>query len=208
MRPYVIRQGDYLTKLAHAMGFDADAVWNHADNRALREKRPDHNILQPGDLLQVPDPEPATGPAVSPNTSNRYKARVPTVEIKLKLHDAADAPLANKAYRVLGTGKEEQGATDGDGLATLSVPVRLREVRLVLEESGDEYQLMIGDMDPIDEPSGVRKRLEHLGYLRGPEADEEALRGALCAFQAAQTIAVTGEPDQTTCDALVSAHGS
>jgi peptidoglycan hydrolase-like protein with peptidoglycan-binding domain len=207
MRPYVIRQGDYLTKLAHAMGFDADAVWGHADNQALREKRQNHNILQPGDVLHVPEPQPESGPQVSPNTSNRYKARVPTMEIKLKLRDG-DGPLANKAYRLRGAGKEQQGTTDGDGLATLRVPLHLREVCLVLE-GGREYQLLIGDMDPVDEPSGVRKRLEHLGYLsRSLGDDDGALQDAVRAFQAAQQMTATGEIDQATRDALVSAHGS
>mgnify|MGYP001360626599 CR=1 FL=1 len=28
MRAYVVKQGDYLTKLAFTLGFPADAVWN------------------------------------------------------------------------------------------------------------------------------------------------------------------------------------
>ena len=39
MRPYVIRQGDYITKLAHQRGFDADAIWNDPKNQSLRERR-------------------------------------------------------------------------------------------------------------------------------------------------------------------------
>jgi hypothetical protein len=27
MRPYVVRQGDFLSKLAHLLEFDAEAVW-------------------------------------------------------------------------------------------------------------------------------------------------------------------------------------
>ena len=26
--PYVVRQGDYLAKIAHTLGFDLDEVWN------------------------------------------------------------------------------------------------------------------------------------------------------------------------------------
>ena len=73
-------------------------------------------------------------------------------------------------------------------------------------------------MDPIDEPSGVRKRLRHLGYhcdpLRpeGPDSPEEALaaldRSAIQAFQQDHQIAPTGEIDDATRAALVEAHGS
>ncbi len=27
MKPYVVRQGDYLAKIAHQLGFDPDVVW-------------------------------------------------------------------------------------------------------------------------------------------------------------------------------------
>ena len=36
MRPYVIRQGDYMTQLAHRLGFDETEVWNHDKNSALK----------------------------------------------------------------------------------------------------------------------------------------------------------------------------
>ncbi len=211
MRPYVIRQGDYLTKLALAMGFDADAVWSHPDNQALREKRPDRNILHPGDVLRVPEPEAASLPQVSPNTGNRYKARVPTVDIELALRDGSNQPLANKAYQVLGMGKPVQGTTDGDGLATFSVPVRLREVRVTLDGSQHSFRVLVGDMDPVDEPSGVWKRLRHLGFLAhdelAPESDE-AVSEAVAAFQREAGLEPTGEVDQAMREALVRAHGS
>src|SRR4051794_28495193 len=85
MRPYIVRQGDYLTKLARALGSDADGVWGHEQNRALREQRPTPDILHPGDVLHVPAPALATGPAISPHPHTRYRARVPAVEIKIRL---------------------------------------------------------------------------------------------------------------------------
>jgi hypothetical protein len=212
MRPYVVRQGEYLTQLAHRLGFDADDVWQSSANAELRARRPDRETLLPGDILHVPISRPQRGPRVTPHTHNKYQARIPTVTIKLRLVDGRDGPLAGKAYRVHGLGRPYEGTTDGDGLATFSVPLQLRQVRLVLEESRREYQVMIGDMDPVDEPSGVKKRLLHLGYLSrseiGPDDGDGPLRDALSAFQAAQQLTVTGEADQATRDALVSVHGS
>lgn len=213
-RPYVIRQGDYLTQLAHRMGFDADAVWGLEENRELREVRPDREILHPGDVLRVPVAPPADGLALSPHTTNRYKARVPTVEIKLALRDAGAGALANKAFRVMGVGaRPREGSTDGEGIARFDVPVHVRSVRLVMVETGREYEVLVGDLDPHDEASGVRKRLAHLGYISlhetEPEGEAEGpLRWALRAFQAARGIPVTGDADQATLDALRSAHGS
>jgi hypothetical protein len=54
MQPYVIRQGDYLLKLAYSFGFDAEAVWNDDKNADLRSQRQDPNTLLPGDILSHP----------------------------------------------------------------------------------------------------------------------------------------------------------
>jgi peptidoglycan hydrolase-like protein with peptidoglycan-binding domain len=65
-------------------------------------------------------------------------------------------------------------------------------------------------MDPIDEPTGVRKRLEHLGfYKRDPAEDAEAADArSLRAYQAARGLPQTGQPDDATKAALLKDHGS
>ena len=54
---YVIRQGDYLAKLAHRFGFDAGTVWGDPRNSELRSLRGDPNVLHPGDVLWIPEDE-------------------------------------------------------------------------------------------------------------------------------------------------------
>jgi hypothetical protein len=55
MKRYIIRQGDFLARLAHRHGFDAESVWNHPSNAALVKLRPDPDQLCPGDELSIPD---------------------------------------------------------------------------------------------------------------------------------------------------------
>ena len=83
-------------------------------------------------------------------------------------------------------------------------------------ETGKRLKLAIGELDPPDTPSGARMRLTSLGFY-GPklagkdqyvERDDEALRGALRAFQASKQLAATGDLDDATRDALVAEHGS
>ncbi len=57
MKPYIVRQGDFLMKIAHAQGFDADVVWSDPKNEGLERTR-DPNLLHPGDLLWVPESAP------------------------------------------------------------------------------------------------------------------------------------------------------
>ena len=68
-------------------------------------------------------------------------------------------------------------------------------------------------MDPIDEATGVRKRLEHLGY-RSPASEdseseaEELDREAIEAFQKDQGMQPTGVLDDATMSGLAKTHGA
>ena len=212
MKPYVVRQGDYLTRLAHQMGFDADEVWNHARNETLRNARSNRDILHPGDVLHVPDTRPP-GVDISSGGTQRFRGSPPRVDVRVVLHGDDGHALANKAFVAHGMGAPHHGTTDGDGLVSLKVPTSSREVRLVFDDPQRTYRLRIGEMDPASETSGVWKRLLHLGYLssfdvRGDDVNADAVSAAIAAFQRARSIDVTGEIDDATRDALVDAHGS
>ncbi len=219
MRPYVVRQGDYLTQLAHRRGFSAEAVWNDPLNDALRQKRASPDILQPGDTLHLPDARERWNPLpLAIGSENHFMASIPTVEIRLVLQRADGTPIANKRFCVDGMGPQPfDGTTDAIGLALFPVPVHVREVDLLLEEEGLHYRVRIGHMDPPDEQTGAIKRLVHLGYLQPLDFNElepfaDVLREAITAFQEAhrdaQGLQVTGTLDDATRDALVQAHGS
>ena len=75
-RPYVVRQGDYLVKLGFVYGFDAEEVWNDAKNEEIRGRRPDHNVLAPGDIVYIPVKKKEGLPIIK-GTTNHYVAKVP-----------------------------------------------------------------------------------------------------------------------------------
>jgi peptidoglycan hydrolase-like protein with peptidoglycan-binding domain len=213
MRPYVVRQGDYLGKLAHRYGFDADEVWNLSDNDKLRQARPNPNILCPGDILYIPE-SPGRELQATSGTTNQYKASLPTTKVTITLRDRQGA-IANIGYIVEGLAKPIEGTTDGDGVAKFSVPIHVRAVDLVLrgEHHNTRYLVRIGHMDPIEERSGQRARLAHLGYLRAPHAEVDTdedprLEHALRTFQRAQGLPESGAADSATLSALADAHGS
>lgn len=215
MKPYVIRQGDYLLKVAHLRGFDADTAWNHPKNAELKALRSDPSMLKPGDVLFVPD-EPKPKLKLNAKETNVFVARVPTVKVALVVaHDGE--PLANAKYVVEGLGRdEEELSTDAAGTVTVEAPVHVREVVVRFVETGARLSVGIGDLDPPDTPSGARMRLTSLGYggakAQGKERsighDADSLRAAVSAFQVAQGLPKTGELDDATRAALVAAHGS
>lgn len=203
MRPYVIRQGDFLAKLAVRFGFDAGTVWNDPSNRALRDLRPNHDILAPGDVLHIPA-EAAPGAMLVKGAANVFTARVPTVRVEVALKAAgagdADNPFCNCAYELHGLAETRRGAADADGRVRLELPVDTSEVFLVFRSISALVPVRVGHLDPIDTASGVRQRLDHLGH------DGVETGAAIRAVQRTARLPETGILDAATRDALVAAH--
>jgi hypothetical protein len=210
MQPYLLRQGDYLAKLAFAHGFDADKAWNDGKNAELKAKRKNPNILHPGDIVYFPR-APRQGKPLQKGTSNAYAVNVPRTTVRLKL---SDVRLFNTSYVVEGLGSIPKGTTGADGGITLQVPVHVRVLNISFPEKHITCAVRVGNLDPVDERSGARRRLEHLGYRRASEvseteADAEASdRLAFAAFQRKEGLEPTGELDDATKSALTKAHGS
>jgi hypothetical protein len=210
MTPYIVRQGDYLTKLAFVKGFDADEVWNDPQNEELKKLRPDPNILAPGDILRIPDKTKEDLP-IEKGTENGYQATVPKVTVQLQFSKGGE-PIADQPYTIEGITADPPPQTDGDGKVSFDVPVTTREVTLVFCQLDVSYQVLIGDMDPLGEQSGARMRLAHLGYI-GPDLDvvggavDDVIKSAVQSFQQNRGMAATGDLDPETLDALRDTHG-
>lgn len=209
LQPYLIRQGDHLDRLAFRHGFDADKVWNDPKNAELKKKRKSPSVLHPGDVIHIPR-APRQGKPLTQGTTNSYTVEVPK---KKSIFTFEDEKFANAKYSVEGFGAPVEGASDGKGKIELDVPVHVREATLKFVDLGIEYPLMFGDLDPADEPSGARSRLQHLRFLHwdddAGEADREAaLAAAIGAFQAWAGVPVNGALDAATVDKLMEVYGS
>lgn len=214
MKPYVIKQGDHLLKLAHLMGFDADRVWNDGANAELKAARSEPTMLQAGDILMVPD-EPKKQLDLKHEAKNEFVAKVPKIAVSVAVTDD-DEPLANEPYVVEGLGDDQTRTTDADGMVSFEAPVHLREVTVRFENVELAFRVGIGELDPIDTDAGVRMRLTQLGFY-GPklggedryvERDDSQLAAAIAAFQSKHGLEVTGTMDDATEEALRDAHGS
>lgn len=214
MKPYVIKQGDYLLKLSHTLGFNHDKVWNDGKNAKLKEERKNPNMLQAGDIVFIPD-EPKKKLRLNKEETNAFVAKVPTVTISIVVAEDSE-PLKDATYVVEGLGDDTELKTDGKGTATFPAPVHAREVVLFFKEKKLRLKIGIGDLDPVGTPAGARMRLQSLGYFGGKTVGEEQyvaddpkeLEAALKAFQQNLELEITGLLDQATQDALVKEHGS
>jgi hypothetical protein len=213
MRPYVVRQGDYLVKLAFVHGFDAEEVWNDAKNDEIRGRREDHNILAPGDIVYLPVKERKGLPIVK-GATNKYTATVPRVEVALVFQDSEGNPMTKEPCEILGLGSFGQTLreTDGDGQLLLKVPVSTRELTIHFPRKNVTHRVLVGDMDPVDGKSGIQKRLQNIGFWHGGPADDGDgdgdvfMQGALRSFQANSGVDSSGVLDDATRQAILDTH--
>jgi hypothetical protein len=53
--PYTVKPGDTLSAIARSHSMTWQDLYNHPDNAAFRRKRPNPNLIYPGDIVMVPD---------------------------------------------------------------------------------------------------------------------------------------------------------
>lgn len=208
-REYIVRQGDFLAKLADRLGFDAKEVWDDERNRALRELREDPNVLCPGDVLWIPEEGEERLP-LSLGASNAFVAEVEEITLTLTLAVGKE-PFRKERYEIQGPAEPAKERTDQNGKLTLTVPADVDELRIFLPDRNAIIPVRIGHLDPPQTISGARGRLVNLGYYGYAYTDEhrddpDAFQIALSAFQRDHGIRPSGTLDPTTAKALKAAH--
>ena len=85
----------------------------------------------------------------------------------MRFLDDSDKPRANMQYVLDIDGKEFTGSTDSDDAINISLPPDAKKGKLVFDTENEEYELLLGHLDPIDEISGIQARLKGLGHYQG-----------------------------------------
>jgi hypothetical protein len=210
---HVVQQGECLSKIAKRYGFlDYKKVYEHPDNADLRKKRPNPNLLFPGDKIVIPDPAPKTA-SITHGRYHRFTLKVPRRHVRLALKDTEGQPLAGKSYTLILDDREErQGSTDGDGFLEEELSFSVGKVELECE--GLSWELDLDALNPLEDVpdegvSGAEARLINLGYALEPTGQMNLeLRSALRAFQHLNELEVTGRLDAKTIQKLKEQHGS
>jgi N-acetylmuramoyl-L-alanine amidase len=203
---HIVSDGESIPSIAKDYGFFWQTIWNHPQNAELKEKRKNPNVLLEGDEVFIPEKQEKQE-SRGTEQKHRFLRKGDPAKIKLRL-TMMDQPRANEDYILDIDGKLIQGKTDADGQLEAIIPPNARSGRLILQGGKEEYPLMIGNLDPVDEPSGIQQRLNNLGFDCGGEEGEigEKTREAIKRFQEAYNLEATGEPDEATRNKLLELH--
>lgn len=203
MIEHTIRQGDCINSIAHDNGFLWKTIWDHGANAELKQLRKDPSVINPGDIVRIPDIQirQETGA-----TEQRHRFRKKGTPAKVKIQvKRNDEPRANVPYKLEIDGKLKTGTTDGQGMVEMQIPPNARrgELRVGTGNDMEVYPFQLGAVDSIDTEDGARQRLRNLGF----DADAESFAELLKAFQGKHKIQATGQLDQATQDKLKQEFG-
>ena len=216
---YSIKQGDYLAKIAKDHGFsDWKVIWNHADNKGLKDKRKDPNILYPGDRLFIPDRE-EKHESIAVDDTHKFSVKRSKLKLALVLDEMFKNPMAGAQYRLMIDGKVIAKAADGQGKLEVDILPGATDAQLIIKNPESPVNeiaipIKIGHLDPVEERSGQAQRLNNLGYFPGPDPvndeteNERIFLSAVQEFQCDNNLAVDGICGPQTQGKLVQIHGA
>ena len=221
---HITEEGEDIAWIAQKYGRrNWKAIYEHDDNKALRQKRPNPHVLQKGDEVVIPPIEPKVHDV---ETGGDYTFTLPLVKLRLRLYlqDHLGIPYNNKKYRVTIGDDQYESQTDDDGLVDVEVAASASNGELFLitsaaddpEETGHRYILKLAHLDPPKSITGAKARLLNLGYQPGPinPTINDQFLTALRTFQIANDLPCpeleqdATELDDETADAICRIHGN
>jgi N-acetylmuramoyl-L-alanine amidase len=211
---HTVVQGECLSSIAAKYGFaDWKTIYDDPANADFKRLRLNPNVIYPGDQLTIPDKKKKS---TSGSTGKKHKFKVKMAKTYLRLKLGVD----ESHHYVLKVGSSQfDGTTDGSTPIEHPISPKDREGELTLwpasagqkpPENALVLTLALGELDPVEEVSGVQGVLTCLGYYWGPIDGRQGpeMTEAVKAFQASVGLDPTGVIDDAVRDKLRHEYGA
>lgn len=214
---HTVKQGENFNLIAKQHNIaDWRDIYRHAGNAELRQKRPNPNILQPGDQVVIPD---LIRPKITVRSGAHHKFVLTGSNQKLQLRivDHANKPLGGVKTVLTIDGAPKTMTTDKSGQLQVELTkADIQEVALDIYLKPDDkvpshlFLLKLSHLNPPDTLAGLQARLNSLGHDCGvvDGVFGAKTKAGIESFQRAKNMPVTGKADAEVYKAAQTAYGS
>jgi len=128
---HVVRKGECLSSIARKHGLASwKDIYDLPANAEIRGKRPNPNLIYPGDVFEIPERKPKSAGAPTGGLGS-FKVDVGKAELRLRLLDLQGAELTGAAYQLaLPVGPPVKGRLGAHGDLVNPIPADARRARL------------------------------------------------------------------------------
>lgn len=204
---HTVQQGEHVSRIAGKYGFNTfRVIWERPENKDLRDRRQNPNVLLPGDRLFIPDKQ-IKREGRPTGQRHRFKVSVEKLNLRLVVRDLDSNPITNAPCELKVEGQTYQLTTNGAGMIEQLIPKTAESGQLKIRDI--QIPIKIGHLDPVDVVAGWRARLNNLGYNAGASEDinDPQMRSAVEEFQCDYELTVDGVCGPQTQAKLKEVHG-
>ncbi|QUM80929.1 LysM peptidoglycan-binding domain-containing protein [Moritella sp. 5] len=213
---YTVVQGDTLPRIAKHHGFaNYKAIYEHESNTDFRTKRDNPNIIYPGDVITIPDPEPVFM-ALASAKINVFKIKKHAEYFRADFKDSEGNSWAGKRVVLSLDGVETESLVNDDGTIEIELEENSAETGILSlyfddgsQEPSEIFDVSLGHLDPVDTETGIQARCRLLGFDCGDidgniaEKSTAGIKG----FQAEHGLAIDGNAAAITQAKLKEIYG-
>src|SRR5262249_55678750 len=163
---HIVKSGECLASIARLYGFvNPMVLWDSPDNDALKKKRKNPDILYPGDEVAIPDKRPHDV-SVGKGKSASLKLNAAVTKLSLKVLDnhTRECSAERSGLTVGGVKDRFEDKLTPAGEIDVEIPALSKRAPLQIfaKDVTDpirEFDLTLGELDPLDTVAGVQARL-------------------------------------------------
>lgn len=204
---HTVKEGECMATIAKKYGFKRwQTIYEAAENEEFCKKRPNPNVLYPGDEIVIPEKEQKEESGAT-EQKHRFRLNASKWIFRMEMKDEGMNPLEDYPFKLyIDDELVKEDKTKEGGLIECPIPEDARYGKLHI--LGEQLDLNFGGLDPISRIKGVQQRLNNLGYNCGVVDGicGKRTRQALYNFQKDQGLEITGEINDETRRCLIGLH--